>query len=51
MISDALNWVMISNTNSEASYVDEEDTAMTTGNMHSRALRLRASTSPGLAWQ
>jgi hypothetical protein len=29
MISDALNWVMISNANSEASSVDEEDIADT----------------------
>lgn len=51
MISDAVSWVMISNANSEASSVDEEDTAMTTGDMNSRVLRLRASTSPGLASQ
>jgi len=42
---------MISNANSEASSVDEEDTAMTTGDMNSSVLRLRASTSPGLASQ
>jgi len=51
MIYDALNWVTISNTNSEASYVDEGDTAMTTGDMNSRVLGLRASTSPALASQ
>jgi len=31
IISDALNWVMISNANSEASSVDKEDTAVTAG--------------------
>ena len=51
MISDAPNWAMISNANSEASSVDEEDTVMTTGDMNSRVLRLRASASPGLASQ
>jgi hypothetical protein len=51
VISDALNWVTISNANSEASYVDEEDTALTTGDMNSRVLGMRASTSPALASQ
>jgi hypothetical protein len=51
MISDAVNWVMISNANTEATSVDEENTAMTIGDTNSRVLRLRASTSPGLACQ
>jgi hypothetical protein len=36
MISDALSWVMISNANSEAPHVDEEDTAITNGDMNSK---------------
>jgi hypothetical protein len=37
MISDALSWAMISNSNPETSPVDEEDTAMTTGDMNSKS--------------